>query len=183
MRIYTQGAAPAATECFHAAPRRREREYLRTISLTSHSAAETKKIGRILAKFLKAGDVVTLQGGLGAGKTTLVKGIAKGLGVPSENAVSSPTFVLVHEYHGRKRIFHLDWYRLKTLSDTDADLAEECFSSDAVTLVEWPERGKEIIPAGSLRIRLSHRGLLSRLLRFSFPRGMGPAVSKALKKI
>ena len=154
---------------------------MKTLQLISHSAAETKKIGRILAKFLKAGDVVALEGGLGAGKTTLVKGIAKGLGVASERAVSSPTFVLVHEYHGREKIFHLDWYRLKSLADTDADLAGECFALPAVTLVEWPERGEDILPMRRWRIRMSHRGPMSRRLVVSPPRDVDPAVLRDLR--
>ena len=149
--------------------------------LTSHSAAETKKIGRALAKFLKAGDVVALEGNLGSGKTTLVKGIARGLGVASERTVSSPTFVLIHEYHGREKIFHLDWYRLKSLPDIDADLAGECFNAGGVTLVEWPERGEKILPARRWRVRLSHRGPKSRRLMVSPPRGTDPSVLRALR--
>lgn len=131
----------------------------KTIHMISHNASETKAIGYSLAKFLKAGDVVTLQGPLGAGKTTLVKGLARGLGVRSEKNVSSPTFVLAHEYKGRLPIFHLDWYRLRKVAGSDADTAEECFLSGGVTIVEWPERGKDLIPKSAFCLTLSHAGV------------------------
>ena len=122
----------------------------------SHSAAETRKIGEKIGRSLRSGDVVALSGELGAGKTTLVKGIAKGLGVPSGEEVSSPTFVLIHEYQGREKIYHLDWYRLKKVEGEDRFLAEECFAGDAVTLVEWPERAKNLLPRKHLEVRLKH---------------------------
>ena len=152
------------------------------ISLISNSAAKTKQIGKALGKYFLPGTVVTLQGALGAGKTTLVKGIAKGLGVASEKAVSSPTFVLIHEYAGREKIYHLDWYRLPRVEGADEAMAEECFASQAVTLVEWPERGRSLIPLKSVRIRLTHRGPASRLISVSFPRPPVPALLKALKR-
>ena len=136
--------------------------------IKTHSAAETKKFGKKFGGLLRAGDVVALEGELGAGKTTLVKGIAKGLGVQSERAVSSPTFVLIHEYQGREKIYHLDWYRLKSVKDADAELAEECFSSNAVALVEWPKRGKPLLPKQRIEIELSHDGGSSRKIKLRF---------------
>jgi tRNA threonylcarbamoyladenosine biosynthesis protein TsaE len=130
-----------------------------SIQLKSESAAETKKIGEALGKFLQAGDVVALEGELGAGKTTMVKGIAKGLGVRgSDEEVLSPTFTLIHEYEGREKIFHIDWYRLESVKGVDALQANECFSSGAVTLVEWPGRGKKILPDEKIWITLLHHG-------------------------
>lgn len=105
---------------------------------------------------LKAGDVVAFSGGLGAGKTTLIQGIVLGLG--SRDKVSSPTFTLIHEYEGREKIYHMDWYRLKTVSGTDRRLAEECLASPAVTLIEWPERGKGLLPRTAARVRIGHAG-------------------------
>ena len=152
------------------------------IKLVSNSAAQTKKIGKILGKSLLPGTVVALQGELGSGKTTLVKGIAKGLGVASEKMVSSPTFVLIHEYAGREKIYHLDWYRLRTVEGTDEALAEECFNSQAVTLVEWSERGRDLIPRKALTVKLSHRGSSLRSILISFPVSPAPELLKALKK-
>ena len=131
------------------------------------SALETKKIGVQLGKKLKAGDVVALHGELGSGKTTLVKGIAKGLGVRGEKTVSSPTFVLVHEYKGRVPVYHIDWYRLDKVTGQDAQSAEECFDSKAVTLVEWAERGKELLPKNCMQVRLGHGGADKRTIHIS----------------
>ena len=135
----------------------------------SHSAAQTIRIGRIFGRSLKAGDVVALQGKLGAGKTTLVKGIAKGLGLSSAKLVSSPTYALIHEYQGQKKIYHLDWYRLNHVKGADAEFARECFDSDGVTLVEWPERGAKLLPKGTVRVRISHQGPSTRRLQVVFP--------------
>lgn len=124
----------------------------------SRSAAETKKIAHALGRSLKKGDVVALSGELGAGKTTFVKGLAKALGVRSERDVVSPTFVIIHEYKGRVPVYHLDWYRLERVEGADRELAEECIYGQGVTLVEWPERGREILPKKKIEIKLSHGG-------------------------
>ena len=148
------------------------------MTFITHSAAETKKLGKVLAGILEPGDVVALQGELGAGKTTLVQGIAQGLGVRSENPAASPTFVLIHEYRGRFKIYHLDWYRLKKVGGTDAQMAEECFRGDAVTLVEWPERGEALLPPEALKVRISYEGADKRSFRFS----LSPAKKKQWQK-
>ena len=144
---------------------------LKKTSWVSQSAAQTIKIGRTLGRSLKAGDVVALQGKLGAGKTTLVKGIAKGLGLSSAKLVSSPTYALIHEYQGRKKIYHLDWYRLNRVKGADAEFARECFGSDGVTLVEWPERGIRLLPKGAVRVRILHQGPSARRIQITFPEG------------
>ena len=128
------------------------------LKLQSRSAAETKKIAGRLGAGLRPGDVVTLSGELGAGKTTFAKGLAKALGVRSEKEVSSPTFVIIHEYEGRLPVYHLDWYRLERVEGADRQLAEECFDGKAVTLIEWPERGKEILPDKRIDVKISHAG-------------------------
>lgn len=114
-----------------------------------------------------AGDVVTLEGSLGSGKTTLAKGIARGLAVRSEAEVTSPTFTLIHEYEGREKIYHIDWYRLRAVRGADARLAEECFASKAVTLVEWPERGRRVLPSERIEIRLRHAGERARHIKIT----------------
>ncbi len=126
------------------------------LGFTLRSAKETIGFGKKVGRLLKAGDVVALKGDLGAGKTTWVKGAAKGLDVSSRSEVASPTFVVIHEYQGREMIFHLDWYRLKKIEGADRDFAEECFASKAVTFVEWPERGKPLLPAQTLWIEFTH---------------------------
>ena len=128
----------------------------------SRSEAETRKIAKTLAAGLEAGAVVALHGDLGAGKTTFVKGVAEGLGVKSRTAVSSPTYVVIHQDEGRLRIYHLDWYRLERVEGVDAALAQECFDADAVTLVEWPERGEELLPKDHWTVKITHKGPTSR---------------------
>lgn len=153
------------------------------ITLVSRSATETKKVGRMLGKYLLPGTVVALRGELGSGKTTLVKGIARGLGVVSEKIVSSPTFVLIHEYEGRVKVYHLDWYRLRSVKGPDEALAEECFTPRAVTLVEWPERGKFLIPSKAIKIKLSHRGPRERNISVSLPASTAPGLLNRLEKL
>ena len=133
----------------------------------SHSAVETKQIGRKLAKELLPGHVVALYGNLGTGKTTMVKGIAEGVGVKSGGEVASPTFVVIHEYLGKLKIYHLDWYRLKKIVGVDALMAEECLYSDGVTLVEWPERGEMLLPPHHWVVRISHKDPSTRLIEVS----------------
>ena len=137
------------------------------IKLRTSSAQETRKVGEKIGKGLKAGDVVALEGPLGAGKTTLVKGIAKGLGVKDKREVVSPTFVLIHEYEARERIYHMDWYRLSKVEGQDRLLAEECFNSRGVTLVEWADRGKDILPKGCIKITLEYKGLEKRIIKIA----------------
>ena len=151
------------------------------LKLRTRSADETKRIGAKIGKILKPGDIVTLEGGLGAGKTTMVKGLARGLGVRNEKKVLSPTFVLVHEYPGREKVFHIDWYRLREVRGSDALLAEECFGSQGVTLVEWPERGKDLLPKGILRIRVAHEGGDKRLIQIWAKSGRGVEILGKIK--
>ena len=133
----------------------------------SGSETQTKKIGEQLGKSLIAGDVVALYGELGAGKTTMVKGIVRGLGAKTGTQVSSPTYVVIHEYEGKLKIYHLDWYRLKSVAGVDAALAEECFYSNGVTLVEWPERGERLLPDHRVEVRLKHQGPVTRAIEVS----------------
>jgi tRNA threonylcarbamoyladenosine biosynthesis protein TsaE len=98
--------------------------------------------------------VVLLMGGLGAGKTTLAKGIVSGLGAAAPEDVSSPTFTLIHEY-GRGRVFHIDLYRLEKDSEAASLGLEEIFARDAVVLIEWGERFPALMPPERLEIRLS----------------------------
>jgi tRNA threonylcarbamoyladenosine biosynthesis protein TsaE len=129
----------------------------------THSAAETVRLGRRIGRALPPGSVVALSGGLGAGKTTLARGIARGLGV-AESAVSSPTFTLLHEYAGRRKVYHMDWYRLRRLSGRDAQEVAECFDGASTALVEWPERGTAALPKERFVARLRHAGADSRIV-------------------
>lgn len=105
----------------------------------SHSPAETESLGESWGRAAQRGRVIALSGELGAGKTQLVKGIARGLGIAA--CVHSPTFTLVNEYGGgRLRLFHLDLYRLETPEQIAAAGLEEFLRSDGVTVIEWAEK-------------------------------------------
>lgn len=120
---------------------------------TSGSAAETIELGRALAQRLKPGDVVAFFGELGSGKTTMIKGIAAGLGVVE--TVRSPSFVIVTEYLGRVPVYHVDLYRLEGLSALDGVGLEDYLGGDGVCLVEWAERAEGLIPKSAIRVRLA----------------------------
>jgi tRNA threonylcarbamoyladenosine biosynthesis protein TsaE len=109
------------------------------VTFISHNPAETESLGEALGRSAQRGRVIALSGELGAGKTRLVKGIARGLGIAA--CVHSPTFTLVNEYGGgRLRLFHLDLYRLETPEQIAAAGLEEFLRSDGVTVIEWAEK-------------------------------------------
>ena len=113
---------------------------------TTHSEEETADFARDMAARLKPGDVVLLSGELGAGKTAFVRGLAAGLGIDAD-AVSSPTFTLVHEYRGgRLTLYHADLYRLEKAATAELGL-EEMGVADGVVAVEWPDRLTHGLPA------------------------------------
>jgi tRNA threonylcarbamoyladenosine biosynthesis protein TsaE len=131
----------------------------------SRSVNQTLKIGKRLSRYFHGGEVVLLSGCLGAGKTVLAKGIAQGLGI-NKNNVASPTFVLLRIHKGRHVLHHFDFYRIKTPKDIFALGYEEYFYSDAVTIVEWPQRLKFFLPREFLMIKLFTKAKNQRLLKF-----------------
>jgi tRNA threonylcarbamoyladenosine biosynthesis protein TsaE len=130
------------------------------------SDEETLALGRKLAPQLHG--VVLLIGDLGAGKTTLAKGIVEGLGAASADEVSSPTYTLIHEYGDPVKVYHADLYRLDTAEQVRRLGLEELFDKPAITLIEWGERFPEIIPLAHTEIRLTHSPRESRLIELSF---------------
>ena len=109
------------------------------VTFISHNPAETESLGESCGRAAQCGRVIALSGELGAGKTQLVKGVARGLGIAA--GVHSPTFTLVNEYGGgRLRLFHLDLYRLETPEQIAAAGLEEFLQSDGVTVIEWAEK-------------------------------------------
>ena len=109
-------------------------------------------LGERLAGELPPAGVVLLIGNLGAGKTTLAKGIAQGLGAVPAEEVSSPTFTLIHEYS--ERVYHIDLYRLDTAAEVATLGLDEIFDRDAVVLIEWGERFPDLLPTPRVEIRL-----------------------------
>lgn len=128
------------------------------MNFETHSDEETRAVGRELAHVLPERGVVLLIGELGAGKTTLTKGIVEGRAVASPDDVSSPTFTLIHEYGQPVRIYHIDVYRLETAAEVLRLGLEDLFDAPALLLIEWGERFPQLWPAGTLAIRLVHRG-------------------------
>ena len=126
-----------------------------TIEFFSRSPEQTRRIGMRLGSELKTGDVICLQGNLGAGKTTFVQGLAQGWG--SIDAVSSPTFIIVNEYRRATggQIFHLDAYRLESMSEAE-ELDLDAMLSEGVVIIEWPEKLNGLIPNDRLWITLEH---------------------------
>lgn len=115
------------------------------------------RLGREVAEGLAAGDVLALQGGLGAGKTHFTKGLAAGLGCRGE--VTSPTFTLVHEYGGgRLPLFHFDFYRMESEDEVLRIGWDEYLDEDGVVVVEWPDKFPELLPPGTQWLKVVHDG-------------------------
>lgn len=122
----------------------------------TQSEEETIALGERLAATLPSRRVVLLIGDLGAGKTTLVKGIAKGLGAAVPDEVTSPTFTLIHEYGSK--VYHIDLYRLDTAQEVMSLGLDEIFDREAVVLIEWGERFPELMPPDRWEIRITAEG-------------------------
>ena len=119
-------------------------------------AAETEALGERLAAELGAGDVVLVSGELGAGKTTMIRGVCRALGVSEQ--VTSPTFTIGHRYRGRVPVSHLDLYRLEDLDAEDPALLEDYLQPDAVVLIEWPGAAEPRLQRVTRRVEIRHRG-------------------------
>jgi tRNA threonylcarbamoyladenosine biosynthesis protein TsaE len=130
----------------------------------SRSPEETIELGKAFAKRLKKGAVVALVGDLGSGKTVFTKGIAAGLGVKSARYVNSPTFVIIKEYKGRLGLYHFDLYRLDHSSSLDEMNYEEYFYGSGVTVIEWAEKIRALLPKGYSEVRFAVRGENERLI-------------------
>jgi tRNA threonylcarbamoyladenosine biosynthesis protein TsaE len=120
----------------------------------TNSEEETIAAGEELAQTLPPRATVLLIGNLGAGKTTLAKGIVKGLGAAAPEDVSSPTFTLIHEYGDAPKVYHIDLYRIDTARELASLGLDELLESEAVVLVEWGERFPDMWPAGRIEVRL-----------------------------
>lgn len=129
----------------------------KTVTITSHAPRQTEEIGSFLGSMLGKGDVVALCGELGSGKTTLVRGMARGMGL-EEGEVASPSFTLVNEYEGPLRLFHIDLYRLADEKELIGIDYEEYLTADGVVVVEWADRIPQAVPADALWITLRYLG-------------------------
>ena len=136
------------------------------LEIVSGSVEETHTLGERVGRLLQTGDVVALRGELGSGKTTLIQGIARGLG-REPASIKSPTFVLMREYPGEIPLVHVDGYRLEGAADAswlDLDLI---FSPHKITVIEWAERFTTLLPEEMLDVQLAHVSTNRRRLVFS----------------
>lgn len=124
------------------------------ISIITYSHKETCLFGELVGEIVPKGTVLTLEGDLGSGKTTLVQGLAKGLGVSDTYYITSPTYTLIHEYTGKCRFFHVDLYRLTNPLELEELGFEEILSGDGVVAIEWPDRLPRNYAATCLSIKL-----------------------------
>src|SRR6185437_9272633 len=136
--------------------------------LTTHSADETVAFGRTLAELLSPPKIVLLRGDLGAGKTTLVKGIAEGFQAASEEDVTSPTFTLVHEYRGpRANLYHIDLYRIDTPRQLETLGLDDLVAPNSILLIEWGEKFPRFVHERDVEIALESVGEKSRHIRIT----------------
>ena len=148
-----------------------------SITILSNSPAETRRLGERLASLFQPGDVVLLQGELGAGKTCLAQGIGKGLKVAE--AVKSSSFVLVNYYNGRLKVYHADLFRLNDAGEV-VDLALDENASDGLLLIEWPDRAIEEMPPEHLLVRFEATGEKSRRIELE---GRGARYEHLLREL
>jgi tRNA threonylcarbamoyladenosine biosynthesis protein TsaE len=132
----------------------------------THSAEETIAFGRTLTGLLTPPKLVLLRGDLGAGKTTLVKGIAAAFEAAAEEDVTSPTFTLVHEYRGpRANLYHIDLYRIDTARELETLGLDDLWSDDSILLIEWGEKFPPLLRERDVEISLEREGESRRRIR------------------
>ncbi|NLD83354.1 MAG: tRNA (adenosine(37)-N6)-threonylcarbamoyltransferase complex ATPase subunit type 1 TsaE [Clostridiales bacterium] len=125
--------------------------------LVTHSAMETRQLGMKLAALLRPGDTVLLKGGLGAGKSELARGIARGLGIAGP--VPSPSFTILNAYdEGRLPLYHFDWYRIEDPAEISEMGLEEMIGGDGVALIEWSEKAPDCLPKNVLLAEIKATG-------------------------
>ncbi len=147
------------------------------VTLTLASPAQTRKLARVLAVQLRPPALLTVEGDLGTGKTTLVREVLRARGV--RGAITSPSFTLAQSYHGREGelLHHLDLYRLSRGADAELFAWDDYLGADAITFVEWPAAGSDALPPADVRIELEHRTPRSRTARLSGAEALEAAVA------
>jgi tRNA threonylcarbamoyladenosine biosynthesis protein TsaE len=149
--------------------------------LVSTSHQHTNRLGQVIGRVLRGGETIALYGPLGSGKTVLVRGIAQGLDA-SPMTVTSPTFVVIHEYNqGRLPLAHVDLYRIRTPRELESTGLIEYLSGQAVTAVEWADKGLAVLPQDRIDITLNHhRTARSRTIQL---RATGPKSEEVLDRL
>ena len=130
-----------------------------TYNIITNSPKETIELGRKIGEQLQGGEIIALTGQLGAGKTHLIKGIAAGAGAQDSDIVNSPTFVIVNEYEGRFDIYHIDAYRLNSISEFEMLGFDDFCYPNSVVIIEWADKVESAIEKTEhIRIKLEHAG-------------------------
>jgi tRNA threonylcarbamoyladenosine biosynthesis protein TsaE len=137
---------------------------MKSQTITTQSPAETQAIGEQLARLCKGGEIICLSGDLGAGKTTFVKGLARGLTI-DEKTVNSPTFVIMNIYEGRLPLYHFDFYRFERQEEIGGVGYDEFLYGKGVAVIEWSERFGTLMPPENLAIHLGHAGDQARSIK------------------
>ncbi len=139
-----------------------------TQEINSESVEKTFETGKKIGHALKGGTVVCLTGTLGSGKTTLIKGIASGAGASNSQHVTSPTFVIVNEYYGKYRIYHIDAYRITNIEEFRLIGFEDFIGPESIVLIEWADRVEKAIEGlDKISIEMSHSGPESRKIKIT----------------
>jgi tRNA threonylcarbamoyladenosine biosynthesis protein TsaE len=137
------------------------------LTITTKSPAKTIELGAAIGRQLRGGEVIALVGPLGSGKTHLIKGIADGAGATDRKEVNSPTFVLVNEYEGRLRVYHIDAYRINSLSEFEMLGFDDLLSPDSVVAIEWADKVEAVVlQTHPIRVELRHEGRSRRTIVF-----------------
>lgn len=131
---------------------------MKQVKVRTNSPEETREIGVMIGRLCKAGDVIALDGDLGAGKTCLIQGLAEGLGVSKKSYVRSPTFTILNVHNGRVPLYHFDLYRLSDLDELEEIGYREYIYGEGVSALEWASNVEEAIPAECLRIDIRRVG-------------------------
>jgi tRNA threonylcarbamoyladenosine biosynthesis protein TsaE len=136
--------------------------------IISESIEQTFEIGKKIGQALEPGKVVCLTGTLGAGKTTLIKGIAQGAGAKNRQHVNSPTFVIVNEYEGRFHIYHIDAYRINSIKEFQALGFEDFIGPESIVLIEWADKVEKALEGFErIFIEMRHNGPNSRIIKIT----------------
>ena len=142
-----------------------------SVSITTSSPDDTQQLGSVFGSLLESGRIVALHGELAAGKTCFVHGVAEAL--QARDAVSSPTFTLVNEYHGTMPIYHLDLYRLNHVAELyDLGYEDLLARGDGICLIEWAERAEKALPEDVIHVKFEHAGEDKRTISFSTEGGL-----------